>query len=267
VERERGTHTLMVPTQYIVTMAHEDFPRRDLSSLRVMISVGSTLRKDTKANILAKFPGELFELYGLTEGVGTLLMPEDMQRKLGSVGLPYGGGDIRIIDDAGRELPRGEIGEIVGYGSGLMRGYHNRPDLTQAAIWRDEQGRSYLRTGDVGRLDEDGYLYILDRKKDMIISGGVNIYASDIEHVFGEHPDVQDVTVIAMPHEKWGETPLALVIPRAGASTTPEELAAWANARLGKYQRVARVEFRDEFPRNALGKVLKRELRALYAEK
>ena len=174
--------------------------------------------------------------------------------------------DIRIIDDNGSELPRGEIGEIAGRASGLLKEYYRRPDLTEACIWHDELGRRYMKTGDVGRLDEDGYLYVLDRKKDMIVSGGVNVFASDIEEVIGRHEAVLDVTVIGVPHEKWGETPLALVIPTEGAEASPEEIMRWSNERLGKYQRVSSVEFREEFPRNALGKVLKRFLREQYEE-
>jgi acyl-CoA synthetase (AMP-forming)/AMP-acid ligase II len=146
-----------------------------------------------------------------------------------------------------------------------MRGYHDRPEATAAAIWRDARGRTWLRTGDIGVLDADGYLTILDRKKDMIISGGLNVFPSDIEQVIGQHPDVLDVTVIGLPDAKWGETPFALVIPRRGDSATTDELQAWANERLAKHQRLAGLEFRDSFPRNALGKVLKRELRAEYA--
>jgi acyl-CoA synthetase (AMP-forming)/AMP-acid ligase II len=129
-------------------------------------------------------------------------------------------------------------------------------------IWRDERGRSFIRSGDVGALDEDGYLTILDRKKDMIISGGFNVFPADIEEVVGRHPDVRDVTVIGIPHDKWGETCLALVI--ANASADADAIRGWANERLAKHQRLHAVEFRDDFPRNALGKVLKKELRAPY---
>ena len=163
-------------------------------------------------------------------------------------------------------MPHGEIGEIAGYASGLLKEYHKRPELTAASIWKDDLGRRYMRTGDVGRLDEDGYLYVLDRKKDMIVSGGVNIFASDIEEVIGRHEAVLDVTVISVPDDKWGETPLALVIPQQGSQTSADEIKEWANTRLGKYQRVSGLEFRQELPRNALGKVLKRHLREPYWE-
>jgi acyl-CoA synthetase (AMP-forming)/AMP-acid ligase II len=172
---------------------------------------------------------------------------------------------MRIIDDDGKELSQGEIGEIVGYGPGMMNGYHNRPAATEESIWRDDKGRTFLRTGDVGRFDEDGFLYILDRKKDMIVSGGVNVFASDIEEVFLQHPEVNEVAVIAVPHKKWIETPLALVRLRPGAGINEEDLKEWVNTRVAKHQRVSGVEFRaEEFPRNALGKVLKRQLREPY---
>jgi acyl-CoA synthetase (AMP-forming)/AMP-acid ligase II len=218
-----------------------------------------------KRRILEKLGPGLLELYGLTEGVGTTLKPEDMEEKTGSVGTPIGSTDMRIIDDEGRELPVGEIGEIVGYSPIMMKGYLNRPEATAEIIWRDERGRTYIRTGDMGRFDQDGFLYILDRKRDMIVSGGLNVFASDIEEIFLQHPEVLDVAVIAIPHQKWGETPLALVRHRPGAATTEDGLKEWANSRLAKHQRVNAVEFRDEdFPRNALGKVLKRELRQPY---
>ncbi len=265
VEREKATHTLMVPTQYHVILESPEFEKSDLSSLRIMISVGAMLPLPLKRRILDRMGRGLLELYGLTEGVGTVLRPEEMATKTGSVGTPIGSTDLRIIDEEGHELPVGEIGEIIGYSPIMMKGYHNRPEATEAIIWRNERGRTYIRTGDMGRIDEDGFLYIMDRKRDMIVSGGLNVFASDIEEIFLQHPEVLDVAVIAAPHEKWGETPLALVRPRAGAVATEKELKEWANSRLAKHQRVNAVEFRNEdFPRNALGKVLKRELRQPY---
>ncbi len=152
-----------------------------------------------------------------------------------------------------------QVGEIAGYGAGLMSEYNNRPELVAEAIWRDPRGRTFFRSGDIGRLDEDGYLYIVDRKKDMIISGGFNIFPADLEAVVAGHPDVQDVAIIGVPHQVWGETPLAFVI--AAGCADADAICAWANQRLAKHQRISAVRFRDDFPRNALGKVLKRELR------
>ncbi len=265
VQKERATHTLMVPTQYHVILESPGFEQSDLSSLRIMISVGAMLPLPLKRRILEKMGPGLLELYGLTEGVGTTLKPEDIQVKTGSVGTPIGATDMRIIDDEGNELPVGEVGEIIGYSPIMMKEYLNRPDATAEIIWKDERGRTYIRTGDMGRFDEDGFLYIMDRKRDMIVSGGLNVFASDIEEAFLQHPEVLDVAVIAVPHEKWGETPLALVRPRVGATATIDDLKEWANRRLAKHQRVNTVELREEdFPRNALGKVLKRELRQPY---
>ena len=264
VQREQCTHTFMVPTQFIVIMAYPDFKKHDVSSMRIMISAAAPLRKETKMEILEKFDCGLLELYGLTEGFATTMKPEEMEKRIGSVGTPVLGGDLRIIDDEGKELPRGEIGEIIGYCAAIMSGYYKLPEKTDEVIWLDEMGRTYLKTGDMGKLDEEGYLYILDRKKDMIISGGVNIFASDIEEIFAKHPGVADVAVIAIPHEKWGETPLALIVLSEGASVTEDGLAEWANKQLAKYQKVSHVEFRSEIPRNLIGKILKRQLREPY---
>jgi acyl-CoA synthetase (AMP-forming)/AMP-acid ligase II len=170
------------------------------------------------------------------------------------------GFDLRIVGSDDHECARGEVGEIVGHGLGIMAGYHNRPDLDEAILWRDPAGHAFLRSGDLGYVDAEGFLHIVDRKKDMILSGGFNIFPADLEAVIGEHPEVQDVTVIGIPHPKWGETPLALVIPRG--QPDPAALLDWANARLARTQRLAGLELRSDFPRNALGKVLKRELRA-----
>lgn len=265
VQEERATHTFLVPTQFQTIIEHPDFDKYDLSSLHIMVSMGSAMPLTLKQRVLDRMGKGLMELYGITEGIGTTLKPEDILAKTGSVGTPISGTDMRIIDDKGLELPQGEIGEIVGYGPGMMTGYHNRPEATAETIWRDEYGRTFLRTGDIGRFDEDGYLYILDRKKDMIVSGGVNVFASDIEEVFLQHADVHEVAVIAVPHEKWIETPLALVRLRPEAAVTEDELKDWVNSQVAKHQRVSGVRFREEeFPRNALGKLLKRQLREPY---
>ena len=264
IQKERVTYTLMVPTQYIVTMSLPDFDTYDLSSLELIACGAAPLRERTKGEIVSRFNCKLIELYGLSEGPGTALYPEEMEGKTGSVGKPPPGGDIRIIDDQGLELPRGEAGEIVGYSTGMLKEYYKQPEKTADAVWRDEKNRTYIKTGDIGRLDEDGFLFILDRKKDMIVSGGTNIFASDIEEIVGKHPDVLDVAVIAIPHEKWGETPLALVIPKDGTEPKTQTIKEWSNKQLGKYQRLAAVEVRELLPRNALGKVMKRALREPY---
>lgn len=265
VAEQQCTHVFLVPTQFHTILEDPAFDSAKLASLKIMISIGSTLPVPLKRRILENMGPGLMELYGITEGLGTTLKPEEIMSKTGSVGTPIPGTDIRIIDDDGRELPFGEIGEIVGRSAGMMAGYHNRPEATAEILWYDDRGRVYLRSGDVGRFDEDGFLYILDRKKDMIVSGGVNVFATDIEEVIIDHPAVFETTVIAVPHEKWGETPLALVRLRSGAEVTEDELMDWINRRVAKHQKVRRLQFQDEpFPRNALGKVLKRQLREPY---
>lgn len=264
VEREQITHSFMVPAQYVMVLAEESLDRRDLSSLRTLLSAGSPLRRDTKQEIVERLCKGLIELYGFSEGFATMLKPKQPARKFASVGTPVLGFEVAILDEEGNELPRGEVGEIAGYGAGLMKGYHKRPDETADLIWRDPRGRSFLRSGDIGKLDEDGFLYILDRKKDMIISGGFNVFATDVEGVIGKHPAVRDVTVIGVPDARWGESCQALVIPEPGQAADPEAIKTWANERLAKPQRLKAVELREDFPRNALGKVMKRVLRQPY---
>jgi long-chain acyl-CoA synthetase len=268
VESERITHSFLVPTQFIVTFNDPSFGKYDFSSLKVVLSAGSPLRPDIKARIAREITPGIHELYGFTEGFATLIKPE-YAHKTGSVGTPALGFEMRIIGENDEELPWGATGEIVGYGGGMMKEYYKKPEQTAACIWHDRRGRSFIRSGDIGRLDEDGFLYILDRKKDMIVSGGFNIFPADIEVVVAQHPAVQDVTVIGIAHEKWGETPLALVIPHPDTGLNPDELAQeikiWANERLAKTQRLTGIVFRPDFPRNALGKVLKRQLRDEYS--
>ena len=264
IQTHRITHMAMVPVQFQRLLGHPDFAETDISSMQAMMSCGSSLAPATKAALFRHFPCGVIELYGLTEGIITTLDPEDAQGRLASVGKPIQGTDIRLIMEDGHEAARGETGEIVGRARFVMPGYWNRPDATEEATWTDAQGRRWLRTGDIGRLDEDGFLYIVDRKKDMILSGGQNIYPADIEAVLREHEAVSDCAVVGVPHSEWGETPLAVVVPGAEGGDA-DALKAWLNARVGRQQRVSAVVFRPDLPRNPNGKVLKRELRKLYS--
>jgi len=264
VERERATHTLMVPIQIQGVLASATLRQRDTTSLRVVVTAGAAMPPPVKELFLKTLGDRLVELYGLTEGIATILKPEEVRRKLTAVGTPPQSMDIRVIDDAGREVGAGQAGEIVGYCATLMKRYHNQPQATEEVIWRDERGRTFLRTGDIGRFDEDGYLYILDRKKDMIISGGFNVFPIDLETVLVQHPAVAEACVIAVPNEKWGESPLSLVVLRKEAAANEQEIREWANARLAKHQRISALEFREQLPRNAVGKVLKKVLREPY---
>ena len=177
------------------------------------------------------------------------------------MGRPAGGSDIRLIDEAGHEVPTGEAGEVVGRSASMMVGYHRQPDKTREAEWFAPDGKRFIRTGDVGRFDAEGFLTLFDRKKDMVISGGFNIYPSDLEAVLRAHPAVADVAVVGVPSAQWGETPVAFVVRRAGDDTPADTLLQWSNAQLGKTQRLASLQFIDELPRSPIGKVLKRELR------
>jgi acyl-CoA synthetase (AMP-forming)/AMP-acid ligase II len=265
VERHRVTHAMLVPVQYERILAAPRFASADLSSLQRLFCTSAPLRQETKARVVRETRADLVEIYGLTEG-GPVTVLEARQHpdKLASVGRPSPGCDVRVVDESGRPLPPGQIGEVVGRSPNMMSGYLNRPEETNAMLLRDEHGALFFRTGDMGRFDDDGFLYLLDRKKDVIISGGLNVYAADLEAVLATHPAVAEVAVIGIPSERWGETPLALVVARPGAGATADELRDWCNARVGKAQRVAGVELRDDLPKSAIGKVLKRELRAPY---
>ncbi|MBI1237381.1 MAG: AMP-binding protein [Alphaproteobacteria bacterium] len=260
------THTAMVPVQYQRILDDPAFDPEKLASLQYVMSCGAPLLAHTKSAWLEICPG-VIELYGLTEGLITTLDPEDAPGRLASVGKPVAGTDIKILDDTDRECPPGTVGEIVGRGRIAMPGYHNRPDATAEATWIDDGGQAWLRTGDIGQLDEDGFLYIVDRKKDMIVSGGQNIYPRDLESVLIEHADVADVAVIGVPDPEWGETPVAIIVPADGPRPEAATLIGWANDRLGKQQKLRGAHFVDELPRNANGKVLKRELRDRYSGK
>jgi long-chain acyl-CoA synthetase len=259
-ERHRVTHAMLVPVQYQRIMAFADFARFDLSSFRMKTCTSAPFSAVLKADVLRRWPGQLVEIYGMTEGGGTCaLAAHEFPDKLHTVGRPVEGHDIRLIDDAGREVARGEPGEIVGHSPATMIGYHRQPDKTREAEWYDETGKRFIRTGDVGRFDEDGFLTLVDRKKDLIISGGFNIYPSDLEAVLAGHPNVAEVAVVGVPSETWGETPVAFVV--LAARIDPALLLSWANERLGKMQRLSAVEIVEVLPRSSIGKVLKRELR------
>jgi acyl-CoA synthetase (AMP-forming)/AMP-acid ligase II len=263
LEQGKCTHVFMVPTQYTRVMGHPDFGRYDTSSVEMLVSAAAPLGEKTRKQILKQFPkSRLAELYGLTEGVSTILRPDEQLLKPGSVGKPRMGGDVKIIDDDGNELPKGKTGEIVASSVSMMRGYYRNRKATRNAAWRDGRGRTYLKTGDLGRIDRDGYLVLKDRKKDLIISGGFNIYPSDIEDLLLRHPAVAEAAVIGMAHKDWGESPFALVVKKdPGWALSPRALLDWANRRLSGYQKISRLEFVASLPRNDLGKILKKDLR------
>ena len=264
VEKENITHTFLVPPQFRALLEVKNIKARNFSSIIGILSAGSPLRLDIKKEILETITDRLYELYGFSEGFATMLKPEHQRRKFGTVGTPVLGFEIRILNDKDEECDSEQPGEIAGYGAGMMKEYFNERKLTEQLVWKDKRGKAFIKSGDIGKLDPEGFLTILDRKKDMIISGGLNVFPVDIEEVVGKHPDILDVTVIGIPHDKWGETCLALVIPKNGKIIETEEIKNWSNSKLAKHQRLNKVEVRKEFPRNALGKVLKRLLREPY---
>lgn len=267
VESEGGTHSFMVPAMYVTLLQHPD-QSADLSTLKVLVSAGQTMPMVTRDQLALRIPGSgIYEVYGMTEGFFTIANPGDFALgKRTTVGKPGFLEDIRIIGDDDEELPRGETGEIVAYGPGMMKGYYGRPELTEEAIWIGPEGRTFLRSGDSGHLDEDGFLYVSGRKKDMIKSGGINIYAADIEEVLAGHPAVGELAVIGVPHPRWMETPVGVVVLKSGETASANEIRDWTNDRLAKYQRLSRLILRTDFPRATYGKIQKDKLREEYAE-
>ena len=260
VEREKVTHIMVVPAQIIAMLNAPNFSTTALQSLEMILSLGAPLLKQHKDELNRRLPGRFYELYGLTEGFVTILDKEDYEAKPDSVGVPPPFFEMRIVDESGKAFPPGEVGEICGRGPILMPGYYKQPDLTAEAI-KD----GWLHSGDMGYVDDDGFLYLVDRKKDMIISGGVNVYPRDIEEIIARHPAVEDVAVFGIPHDRWGETPLAAVTLLEPGSIRSDALKEWINKNVAaKFQRVHDVVILDEFPRNVAGKILKRVMREEY---
>lgn len=257
IEREKVTHIKMVPSQIISMFGASNYDPKKLESLQMLGSVGAPLLMEHKRKLMKDLPGRFYELYGLTEGFVTILDKYDFERKAESVGIPPAFFEMRIVKADGTDAEVGEVGEIAGRGPILMSGYYKRPDLTKDAI-RD----GWLYSGDLGYVDADGFLYLVDRKKDMIISGGVNVYPRDIEEIIIRHPLVREVAVFGVPDEKWGETPIAAIILEPNAAITEDELLHWVNERVeARFQKLSRVMLLDDFPRSAAGKTLKRTIR------
>ena len=260
IARHEVTHIIMVPAQITAILDSPAYAPEKLMSLEMLHNLGAPLHVRFKERINAELPGRFYELYGLTEGFVTILDKHDTIRKLGSVGCPPPFMEIRILREDGGQCAPGEVGEICGRAPILMPGYYKRPDLTAKAIVD-----GWLHTGDAGYLDEDGYLYLVDRIKDMIIVGGVNVYPNDIEKVMIGHPALREAAVFGVPDAKWGEVPVAAVVTRGGERPAADDLVEWTNARVdAKFQRIRDVVFYDEFPRNVAGKTLKREMRDAY---
>ena len=263
-ERQKVETAFLVPAALLFLTSLPESQGRDYSSLRNILYGASPISQAVLQRSIDTFKCKFTQVYGLTETTGaiTFLQFEDHEgEKLLSCGRATFGADMRVVDPEGKEVPHGQIGEIVYRGPGVMQGYWNRPQDTADQI-RD----GWFYTGDAGTEDDAGFFYVKDRIKDMIISGGENIYPAELESVLAAHPALADVAVIGVPDEQWGETVKAIVVLKPGVALTGEELIEWARTRLGGYKRPKSVDFTDSIPRNPSGKILKRELRAPYWE-
>jgi len=256
IERDAVTIFEGVPTMYAAILHLPDADPAQAATLRTCISGGASLPVEILRGFEEKFGCMILEGYGLSETspVASFNLP-DIERKPGSIGVPVEGVQMRLVDDAGQTVPEGEIGEIAIKGHNVMKGYWNKPEATAEAITD-----GWFRTGDMAKVDSDGYYYIVDRKKDLIIRGGYNVYPREIEEVLHEHPAVAEVAVIGLPHAELGEEVAAAVALKPGATATPEELRAFARDRVAAYKYPRRVWLVDALPKGPTGKILRREV-------
>jgi acyl-CoA synthetase (AMP-forming)/AMP-acid ligase II len=265
LERERLTNLWLAPAMINLVLAEPSIAERDLSSVRILIDGGEKMPLPLIERVLALFPNAWFaDAYGLTETVGgdTFLDKGEQRRKLGSVGKPVVHTEIEVVGDDGQPLPAGETGEIVIRGPKVFSGYWNDAEATSRAI-RD----GWFHTGDVGVIDDEGFLYIVDRLKDMIVSGGENVASLEVERALYEHEDVVEAAVVGRPHARWGEIPVAYVVLTDGSNVAEADLIEFCSERLARYKVPKFVRTLEALPRNPSGKVLKRELRELEARR
>ena len=264
-EADRTTVTMLVPVQYQRLMDHDGFDDHDLSSLALKYCTSAPFSAELKAEVLRRMPGGLIEIYSMTEGgVVCLLAAHEFPDKLHTVGRPAPGSEMKVLDDEDNEVPPGTPGNLVGRSQTMMSGYKNRPDKTSEAQWIDAQGGVWMRMGDIARVDEDGFVELVGRAKDMIISGGFNIYPSDLEAELQREEDVVDAAVVGVPSRQWGETPVGFVVLGENARD-PQAILGAVNERLGKTQRLSALHAIGEMPRSHIGKLLKSELRDMAA--
>jgi acyl-CoA synthetase (AMP-forming)/AMP-acid ligase II len=275
VEREKANRAMMVPTMLKQLLDHPDFSKHDLSSLKVITYGAAPMPLPVIKKALEVFPGVSFiNAFGQTETASTItsLSPEDhvltgteeekekKLQRLASIGKPMSDVEMKVIDEAGNTLPPGEVGEILARGPRVMSGYWKDEEKTAKTIDKD----GWVHTGDVGYVDEDGYYFLAGRSSDMIIRAGENISPEELENVIRDHPKVEDVAVIGVPDETWGEEPRAIVILKKGVTATEEEIMEHCRANLSSFKRPRSVIFVDDLPRNPMGKLIKREIRDMY---
>ena len=254
IERDRVTVFEGVPTMY-VAMAQEGAEVADTSTLRVCVSGGAALPVEVLKSFTETFRAEVLEGYGLSETSPVASFNRRGATRAGSIGVPIDGVEMRLVDSEGNDVPAGEVGEIVIRGHNVMKGYWNRPEATAEAITD-----GWFSTGDMARQDEDGYYFIVDRKKDLIIRGGYNVYPRELEEVLYEHPAVLEAAVVGLPHPTHGEEVGAAIALKPGAQATPEELRAYVKERVAAYKYPRHVWLLDSLPKGPTGKVLKREI-------
>lgn len=257
IASEGVTSTFMVPTQLNLLLQWSAAAHPNLSTMRTLITGAAPLATRTKEEIINLLKCDLQEMYGLTEtGLITNMKSKDALRKVRCVGQPFFHMEMRVADEHGKEVPQGEVGEIIARGPLLLRTYYKNEKA-----YHDAMRDGWFFSGDLGRVDEEGFLYLVDRKKDMICSGGVNIYPTDIEEILHSHPKIHESAAIGVPDETWGESVLAMVVLRPGQSMTEEEVIRYCKDNMASYQAPKSVKFIEALPRNPSGKVLKRELR------
>jgi acyl-CoA synthetase (AMP-forming)/AMP-acid ligase II len=267
-QADKTTHTMLVPLQYQRLMAHDRFGDYDLSNYIVKFCTSAPFPAELKADVVKRWPGGLVEIYGMTEGgVVCMLQAHNFPDKLHTVGQPITGHELIVLDEDNNRLPPGSKGILTGRSPTMMSGYKNQPEKTREMEWRDEEGNIWLKTGDIGIIDEDGFVSVVGRAKDMIISGGFNIYPKDLEELLEEQPEVAEAAVVGMSSDAWGETPVGFVKLADEGSASLDEILQRVNAQLGKTQRISVLYQIDEMPRSHIGKLLKTELREMAAEK
>jgi len=261
----KPTFAPLVPTMYIGMLEDPAIGKTDLTSIKGCFSGSAPLPVEVIREFEEKTGAVIVEGFGMTESTPvTHINPFNGQRKVGSIGIPIPDTTCRVVslDDGETDVPVGETGELLMKGPQVMKGYWQRPDATAETITD-----GWLHTGDIAKMDEEGYFYIVDRKKDMIISGGYNVYPRDIEEVYFEHPKVMEATAIGVPHPKRGEAVKVFIVLKEGQTATAEEMLAYCQGKLAKYKWPTQVEFRDELPKTNVGKVLKKDLRAMEQQK
>jgi long-chain acyl-CoA synthetase len=263
IERDRVTHFYGVPTMYGALLHHPGRERFDTSSLQTCITGGASMPVEVLHGFEEAFGAKVMEGYGLSETSPVACSNHpDRERKAGSIGTPIEGVEIRVVDEDDNEVEQGEAGEIVIRGHNIMKGYWQRPDATAEAM----RG-GWFHSGDIGRVDEEGYFYIVDRKKDLIIRGGYNVYPREVEEVLYEHPKIREAAVVGIPHDEWGEEVGAAVVLHEGEELPADEVCAYVKERIAAYKYPRVVWFIDELPKGPTGKILKREIQLPASEK